>query len=80
MRIIRAAKRVQEAVITCPNCKSILGIEEDDIEYKNMNHQVFCPVCETWIGDFNKNVLFPWKMEDEENEVPCDNPVRINSF
>ena len=80
MRIIRAAKRIQEAVITCPNCKSVLGIEEDDIRYMDMCYKVFCPVCENWIGDFNENVLFPWVMEESNNEVSSDNPVRVNSL
>lgn len=68
MRIIRAASKVKEAVLDCPNCGSILGIEEDDIRYMDMCYKVFCPVCENWFGDLNKNVLFPWKMEGEKNE------------
>jgi len=80
MRIIRAASKVKEATVDCPNCGSILGVEEDDIRYMDMSHKVFCPVCETWFGDLNTNVLFPWKMEDDNNEVSSGNSVRQHSF
>ena len=78
MRIIRAAKRIQEARITCPNCESILGIEKEDIKYMDMSYKVFCPVCQTWIGDFNKEILFPWVMEDEKKneEIQSSDAVR----
>ena len=78
MRIIRAARRVQEAQITCPYCKSVLGIEREDIKYFNMDYNVVCPVCETTISGLKKDELFPWVMEDDDNDrkIQGNNLVR----
>lgn len=81
MRIIKSARKVREARIECLNCHSILGIEEDDIYYRNMDYQVTCPVCDTTIMGLNKTVLFPWVMQEEnedDREVQGNNTMRIN--
>lgn len=82
MRIIKSAQKVREARIECVNCHSILGIEEDDIYYRNMDYQVTCPVCNAIIMGLNEAVLFPWIMEDEtdDRELQGDNAVRLNSL
>lgn len=80
MRIIKSARKVREARIECLNCHSILGIEENDIYYRNMDYQVTCPVCNTLIMGLNETVLFPWIMEDENEEIPSDNSLRINTL
>lgn len=79
MRIIRAAKQKEEAVLTCLCCKSIIGIRQYEIREERNDNYVECPVCKERISGLNPRELFPWIMEDE-NEVPSDNPVRINSF
>ena len=70
MRIIKAAKRIQEVQFTCPRCYSILGIESGDISYDSTlkKHCIKCPVCDEYVGDFNRQTMFPWIMEDEEND------------
>ena len=82
MRIIKSARKIREARIECLNCHSILGIEEDDIYYRNMDYQVTCPVCDAIIMGLNKVVLFPWIMEDEadDRQLQSDNSMRVNSF
>ena len=83
MRIIKAAKQQDELIETCDNCTSILGIAKDDLRY-DQDEQCYsarCPVCSKYIyyDTKDKESLFEWIMEDE-NEIPRDNSVRINSF
>jgi hypothetical protein len=80
MRIIKAAKQMEEHITTCRHCKSMLGIKATDLEWGCGCWVYNCSVC----GDTNeiqedKNSLFPWKMEDEyDRRLQGDNPVRIN--
>ena len=78
MRIIKSARKVREARIECLNCHSILGIEENDIYYRNMDYQVTCPVCDAIIMGLNTDVLFPWIMEDkaDDRELQGNNVMR----
>ena len=77
MRIIHAAKKVQETEITCFNCKSVLGVEEADLVLNGNDYCVKCPVCKEVIRSINKRVAFPWVMEDKD-EVQSDNFMRVN--
>jgi formate-dependent nitrite reductase cytochrome c552 subunit len=77
MRIIKAAKRADELVDTCYQCRSVIGVKEADIEGRDDSWSYLCPVCETrnYFNGQNKLSLFPWIME-EENEVPDSDSVR----
>jgi len=82
MRIIRAAKQVQEIEINCSKCRSILGIMQSDVKPDNGSYNIICPVC----GHLNKRTyvsdLFPWIMEEEENDrkIQSDNSMRVNTL
>lgn len=87
MRIIKAAKKTEEFTDICENCGSVLGIRRNDLN--NYTHDTddaceewvyYCGVCQAQnhvIGKLSE--LLPWIMEDE-NEIPRDNTVRINSI
>lgn len=81
MRIIKAAKQVEEWQQICRKCKSIIGITQNDVKYDNMEDEnyVICPVCYETISLPSKDLMFTWIMEDE-NEVPSGDSMRINSF
>ena len=70
MRIIKAAKKVHEAEIICCKCHSILGVVSGDIRFDGNKkvHSIQCPVCQEFVGVPSPDKLFPWIMEDEENE------------
>jgi len=86
MRIIKAAKKVDEYITTCNNCGSTLGIRRNDLVNNTM---VDDDKCEEWIyycgvcqygnhltGSLHN--LFPWIMEEEVNdgEIPSSDIVR----
>ena len=82
MRIIRAAKQVQEIEINCGKCKSTLGITQSDVKPDYGSYNIICPVC----GHLNKYTyasdLFPWIMEDNDNDrkLQSDNSMRVNTL
>lgn len=81
MRIIKAAKKTDEFIAVCGHCNSIVGITADDVRWGNGSYRFTCPVCDHTIdlGYDELDDMFPWIME-EENEIPSDNPMRINSL
>ena len=81
MRIIKAAKKKDELVVTCDTCKSIIGLREVDVRWYNDAWSYTCPVCSAinYFVTEDKSDLFPWIMEDE-NEVQSDNSMRVNTF
>lgn len=82
MRIIKAAKKTDEFITSCKQCKSILGVREVDLKWINMNWAFECPVCDIINNiDNDKAELFPWIMEDENDwELPSDNTMREYSL
>ena len=82
MRIIKAAKRIQEFELVCTKCSSVLGITPADVAPEYGDFTITCPVC----GHLNKRAytadLFPWIMEEEENDrkIQSDNSMRINTL
>ena len=87
MRIIKAAKKIDEYTTTCNNCGSILGIRRNDLsnntrkdDNENEDWTYFCGVCSCrnhLTGTISD--LFPWKMEDEyDRELQSDNSMRLN--
>ena len=82
MRIIRAAKQVQEIELVCTKCKSVLGITQTDVKPEYGNFIIICPVC----GHLNKRTytadLFPWIVEEEENDrkLQSSDSMRINTL
>ena len=89
MRIIKAAKKVDEFTVTCNNCGSVLGIRRPDLD--NSTHKedhectewiYYCGVCSCQnhlkgaLSDF-----FPWIMEDKnDRELQGDNTMRFHSI
>ena len=82
MRIIRAAKQIEEWQQVCRKCKSIIGIAQNDVKYDSMENEnyVICPVCHETISLPSKDLMFKWIMEEENNEVPGDNSMRQYSL
>jgi hypothetical protein len=83
MRIIKAAKLQSECRETCYNCKSILGVTTEDLNWEDMHWYFECPVCgkRNEYASSNKEDLFKWIMEDEEDaKVSGDNSVRLNTL
>lgn len=82
MRIIHAAKKIEERIETCSNCHSILAVTEDDVYcYHNETFKYTCPVCgqSNNYGDLTLDQLFPWKMENVNyEEISDNNSVRLN--
>ena len=79
MRIIKAAKRNEEYVTVCNNCKSILGLAVSDLSNESGGFSFYCAVCgcRNHIKAEYKDTLFPWVMEGEFNEeIQSDNSVR----
>ena len=70
MRIIKAAKRKEEVIITCTKCRSILGIQASDYHYDSEEdeHFVRCPVCREDITVPESEEMFTWIMEDEKDD------------
>ena len=89
MRIIKAAKKVDEFTVTCDNCGSVLGVRKNDLN--NSTHMgdnectewtYYCGVCSCknhlkgLLSDF-----FPWIMEDKnDRELQGDNTMWVNSL
>ena len=84
MRIIKAAKRNEEYITVCSNCKSILGLVVGDLSNESGGFNFYCAVCgsRNHIKAEYKDTLFPWIMEDETDgkELQGDNTVRLNSL
>ena len=89
MRIIKAAKKIDEFTVTCDNCGSILGIMRNDLTNNSMigdseckKWTYYCGVCKCMnhlAGTLSE--LFPWIMEDEnDRELQSDNTVRFHSI
>lgn len=85
MRIIKAAKKTDEFIVTCNNCGSILGIRRNDLNNSTRRDDVecedwtyFCGVCSCknhLMGTLTD--LFPWVMEDEnDRQLQSDNAMR----
>lgn len=81
MRIIKAAKKTDEFITECGHCDSIIGITPSDVRWGNGSYRFDCPVCNhiNDLGYDDLDDMFPWIME-EDDEVPGDNSVRINSL
>lgn len=90
MRIIKAAKKVDEYITTCNNCGSILGIKRNDLFNNTMKDD---NKCEEWIYDcevcqYSNHLtsslhnLFPWIMEEEVNDgkIPGSDTMREYSI
>ena len=71
MRIIKAAKRTEEYVTVCSNCRSILGLTVGDLSNESSGFSFYCAVCgcRNHIKAEYKDTLFPWMMEEEEDET-----------
>ena len=69
MRIIRAAKQVREVEITCIYCKSILGVEREDVHYNSGDYSITCPVCNQYMNVASPASMFPWIIENKEDET-----------
>lgn len=82
MRIIKAAKKVDEYIINCPYCGSLLGIREVDLQWSAGAWSYCCPVCSFNNHiDMEKSEMFPWKMEGENGrELPSGDTVREYSL
>ena len=83
MRIIKAAKKTDEYVTTCDNCKSVLGIKSSDIGQGRKEIYYYCAVCgcKNLLPCKEIEELFPWEMEEtNDKELQSDNSVRINSL
>ena len=84
MRIIKAAKKLEECIVVCDNCKSVLALTTKDLENETNSYGYYCGVCgcKNHIKANNRNELFPWIMEDEENDrqVQSDNAMRVNTL
>lgn len=86
MRIIKAAKKIDEYITTCNNCGSILGLKRNDLSNGTMiddsqcdNWMYCCEVCKSCnhIND-SLHKLFPWTMEEEidDREISDNNTLR----
>ncbi len=83
MRIIKAAKKTDEYVTTCDNCKSVLGIGKNDITQERRDIYYYCAICgcKNHLQCQEISELFPWKMEEtNDKELQSDNSMRINSL
>lgn len=82
MRIIHAAKKIEERIETCSNCHSILAVTEEDVYFCcDETFEYTCPVCgySNNYGSLTLDQLFPWKMEDTvHEEISDNNSVRLN--
>ena len=83
MRIIKAAKLETEREEICYNCKSVLGVTMNDLEWKDTAWGFRCAVCgkRTQYAVEHKEDLFKWIMEDSnDGQLQSDNSVRINAL
>lgn len=77
MRIIKAAKKTDEFITECEHCGSIVGINEDDVNWGYKSYCFNCPVCDHAIdlGCDRLDDMFPWIMENED-EASSNNSMR----
>lgn len=88
MRIIKAAKKIDEYIATCNNCGSILGLKRTDLSNGTMiddsqcdNWTYYCEVCHCYNhinGTLHK--LFPWTMEEEINDGKISNSNALRKY
>ena len=89
MRIIKAAKKVDEFTVTCDNCGSVLGVRKNDFNSSTRlgdnectEWTYYCGVC-SCVNHLKGSLsdLFPWIMEDEnDRELQSNNTVRFHSI
>ena len=87
MRIIKAAKKIDEYIATCTCCKSILGIRMSDLTQRTASNNdtgwsYSCKVCNSTnyiTGELTE--LFPWITEDEnDRQLQSNYSMRINTL
>ena len=80
MRIIKAAKKLEECIAVCDNCKSILGLTMNDLSNEAGGFSFYCAICGCMnhIKAEHTSDLFPWVMEDDDNDrkIQGDNLMR----
>lgn len=75
MRVIKSNKKVIERVCVCHKCESVLGITEEDLQWRDGNWSVICPVCDArgYLTETDKGEIFPWIVEEQNDEELSDN-------